>query len=298
MRNMFQIRFWSVLAFCLVAVGNIAAQYDDIYYDPSRDVRTTTTRTSPDYGTNVATTDGQSHDDGYEYYESDEDDDDFQYSRRLRRFHRAVPTYSYFDVYYVDPYYYDPYHWDNYSRPFAFSTQGGYWSRRHFHNRWNRNYWGNDFYGWNRYNYYYNNCYSFNYWNTPSWSYNNNWGYGGYNCYDPFYSNYYAPSYYGGGWGRSWGRNYYSTGWTSNSNWDRPFSNPKGVAYGPRTTGSGSLPTLPSGSVRGGGRPNTGGVTNNPRGNRIGVAEAGATRANAPNSGSGRTPRDVNPRGN
>ena len=94
--------------FMLVSL-TVQAQYDDVYYDPSRDAnRTTTTpqsRPTTTYNNNTSNANGDvayQNDDNAsadsQYYEYDDEYDDYQYASRIRRFHRPYRGFNYYDV--------------------------------------------------------------------------------------------------------------------------------------------------------------------------------------------------------
>ena len=128
----------------LLSTVSLTAQYDDVYYDPSRDNRNTRTESRNTKATNDNSAndyDDQNNQD--EYYEYDDEYDDYQYSSRIRRFHRPVRGFSYYDLAYVDYYYYDPFYYDRmFARPtIMFSFGNNYWNRWNRFNRWNNNMW-------------------------------------------------------------------------------------------------------------------------------------------------------------
>lgn len=106
----------------------LSAQFDYIYFNPTED--------EYDY-TNTY------QDENYDYY----------YTSRIRRFHRPIASFDYFNTYYYDFWHYDPFYFD-------FNYINNFWFRNH-----QLNYWIYD--GFN-----------------PFW---NNWYYGGFNPY--FYPN-------------------------------------------------------------------------------------------------------------
>ncbi|MEZ4948569.1 MAG: hypothetical protein R2784_04155 [Saprospiraceae bacterium] len=150
--------------------GNLMAQYDDLYYDPSIDGNSYGYTEEKDYNSDdnsennsYRETENRNNydydDDGYSY----DDNYDFYYTSRIRRFHRPYYGFNYFDPVYVDAYYYDPFIW----RPgVTVMIYDDFWSYNSFR-RWNR---------WNRWN-------NWNRWNTGFYPYNN-WNRG---FYDPFW---------------------------------------------------------------------------------------------------------------
>ena len=171
----------------------------------------------------------------YNYYgDYYEDDNDFAYASRIRRFHRNNWDWGYYDPWYTNMYYYtyDPYYWGT-------SIYVGYWSNYNWY--WNNNLtwawgWGYQF-GWGS-PYYSPACYAgggWNYWGWNNWGWNNwGWGnsywngynngywngfndglaYGGYyNTYDPYSGIYYGPR----GGSAQGGRSTISTGYRKTS---------------------------------------------------------------------------------
>jgi len=148
------------------------------------------------------------------------DDYDYYYSSRIRRFHRPVINYNYYDDYYVNRYWYNRYdpwgsiydpidsYWDWHFRP-VIIVHGG---------------WGNIYYGASWYN-----CWS---WYNP-WGYgrawNNGWHHGWRN----------RSGWYGrGGWGSPYWNGFYDGYYSHNhhnGNW-YSSSNPNSGTYynGPR----------------------------------------------------------------
>lgn len=116
------------------------------------------------------------------------DDYDYYYSSRIRRFHRPVVNYNYYDDYYVNRYWYNRYdawgsiydpidsYWDWHFRPVVVLYSG----------------WGNIYYGASWYN-----C----------WSWQNPWGYNAY-------------AWNNNGWHHGW-RN--QSGWYGRSGWGSPY---------------------------------------------------------------------------
>jgi len=127
---------WMLLAFFTLALTAPAQAQDDLYYDPATDKTVTpTNNNNDDYreeGSNV--TRRYNGDDQY----SDEDDYAYEYSSRIRRFHRPTQVIDYYDPYYVDLYNYDPY----FLPGTTIYTYGynDYWTWRRWQrwNRWNR----------------------------------------------------------------------------------------------------------------------------------------------------------------
>ena len=94
-----------LIAIFTLGVVSAYGQYDDLYYNPDTDARqvkydkNNSNTELADYGDNKAyASNGNYDDDAYDYY----------YTSRIRRFHRPVYGFGYFDPVYTDLYYYDP----------------------------------------------------------------------------------------------------------------------------------------------------------------------------------------------
>lgn len=241
--------FSAALTMILTAavVMTAQAQYDDVYFDPNRDAPASLTKGKRyDYtGSNKNTGDYTYDDKTFDYEDADpsvtqaDDEYDFQYTSRIRRFSRPLYGFNYFDPYYVDVAYFDPYFtpgatvliYDNFNSFGAFNS----WRRW---NRWNN---VNQFstWGWQPYTPFYNN-WSWNRFNNNgfnSWdpwlgsSFNNNlvvnnfYGVGG-----GYVSNLYCPPAWGGA---GVGTTYNTVNVINNNN-----ANPNGTYYGPRSSGT------------------------------------------------------------
>lgn len=192
--------FWVFLALCTFGLYAPVQAQDDLYYDPATDAPAPTASSNSDDSdyrepSNITR---RYDEDGY----SDEDDDyAYEYSSRIRRFHRPAPAVDYYDPFFSDLYYYDPYFMPGNS----IYTYGynDYWSWRQWRRaqRWNSWYsWGVgptwSTWGWN-------SCYNaYNPWNNP-WAMNNYYydPYWTWNGYNPYYGNY--------GYGNNWNDNSY-----------------------------------------------------------------------------------------
>ncbi len=91
-----------ILTLLVVGVFHVNAQWDDVYYDPDKDVIVENTNR---YSSNDNYRRNQYQGDEYGYY----DDYDFYYTSRIRRFHRPMYGFGFFDPVYVDALYYDPF---------------------------------------------------------------------------------------------------------------------------------------------------------------------------------------------
>lgn len=204
---------WIALILVFSAFQTSMFGQDDLYYEAPP---TTTTEIVDDNNDPSNLTRRYDNDDSY--YE--DDDYAYEYSSRIRRFHRPVNTVDYYDPFFVDLYNYDPY----FLPGTTIYTYGynDYWTWRHW-NRWNR---------WNRWN-------SIDYgWGSNSFGYNS-WGFGGYNNFgwnswnNPnVFNNYYYDPYW------TWnGYNPYycnNNGWfNNNNNFNNDGNNNNG--YQPKT---------------------------------------------------------------
>ncbi len=203
-------------------VGELKAQFDDLYYNPDTD----DTEYYESYSEEQYVDDYES-----EYYDDDEYDDyeyfseyDDYYASRIRRFRRSNAGFGYYNGYACNSLYYDPF--DMFYNPFGFGGYGyagdgfrgsnvymgvriGYWGGlNHYYSI----YTGNPY----RRNGYFNNCLAYN---NYSW-----YGYG--NGYGGGYGGGYV---YGNGHGHGNGNvgNVYPSG-----------NNAKGTHYGSRRAGS------------------------------------------------------------
>jgi hypothetical protein len=182
----------SFMGIFLLAVGiffSVPAQaQDDLYYDPATDGTITAPSNENTYREDSKITQRYQGDDGY----SEEDDYAYEYSSRIRRFHRPSNTVDYYDPIFVDMWMYDPFF-----QPGMTIYAGGYndywrwnrWNRFNRFNRWNTwggfdPYWGAGFntwgFGWNR-------PWGWNTWNNVNvWNnyfYDPYWVWNGYNPY-------------------------------------------------------------------------------------------------------------------
>jgi hypothetical protein len=212
------------------------AQYDDVYYDPERNNnRTYTERRQVQPKTTPAQTEEYTYDENYE-----EEEYDYYYTSRIRRFHRPYAGFNYFDPVYVDAYYYDAF-----ARPgvavLIYDDPFGYYgfNRMSRFNRWN----GWAYGGWNRFNRMnswnsWGNYDPYCMWNNPGLSF-------GFNRWNNFGMNNWNSFGFGGGfWGNSWfntptwGNNNFYT----NNNYyinNQGNENNRNIYNGPRTGGGG-----------------------------------------------------------
>ena len=265
---------WSLLilmaAFCS---QNLIAQ-DDLYYDPATDGST-----APVYDDN-SDPDGnkttkQYHDD--DYY--DEDEYAYEYSSRIRRFHRPVRSIDYYDPFFVDLWLYDPFYlpgatiyiggyndywqwrrWNRWHRWNSWSSYDPYWSSGYttwgwgWHRPWGWNTWNNP-YVWN--NYYYD----------PYWTWN---GYNPYYCSNGVWvnNNYYwtnTGGYNHGGYSHKTYTGVRRSGTTVNPGYARIASNDNTVKPNRLTTATKDAPVIDLGN-----RPSSRTVPGNARDGRPG----------------------------
>jgi uncharacterized membrane protein YgcG len=187
--------FWAFLAGFFVLP--LFAQ-DDLYYDPATD-RPAPAVVQEDYSTTGPDQVTRRHRDPDEYYGEDDDEYAYEYSSRIRRFHRPVRVVEYYDPFFTDLWFYDPYYLPGASiYTYGFND---YWSWRRW-NRWNAgwgwnagwNSWGWNSWGWNRPGW---NSWGWNSpWNTPfvvnNYYYDPYWTWNGWNPYCPnVVNNYY-----------------------------------------------------------------------------------------------------------
>ncbi len=97
-----------VLFLSLWAFG-ASAQYDDMYYNPDTDGTVQSYEAvKSDRSQQMATnSERDPRRTGEGYY--DDEPYDYYYTSRIRRFHRPMYGFGYFDPYYIDSYYYNPY---------------------------------------------------------------------------------------------------------------------------------------------------------------------------------------------
>jgi hypothetical protein len=211
-----------VLCVLMFAVSSIFAQNttssDDVYYNATSDGQFSLgsgRKKVKDYTETTDQTQGYDQDNGLE-------DDDYYYSKRVRRFRNSPSNSGYYDPRFTDLYNYDPYYAQS-----AFSF-------------------GNDYYRWNRMQMNRWNSYAMLDWNNPYCSPFSRYGYSGvnyyfpamggygmgygmgYNNYDPFRSNY---GYYNN-------NSPYSNNNNNNNNSNTANNNPQGSNFRPRTDGA------------------------------------------------------------
>ncbi len=182
----------------------LGAQTDDVYYDPSTDAPPPADFQTSQPANNVS----RGYDDGDDGYDGEfydyEDEYAYEYSSRVRRFHRPTVVYDYYDPFYTDLWVYDPFYMPGTS---IYVMGGDYWSYRQWRrwNRWNSwnawGGWGNPYWGWGW------NSWGWNTWGGNAWG---GWG----NPWNNFYgcNNYFYDPYW------TWnGCNPYNNVWVNNN---------------------------------------------------------------------------------
>lgn len=270
LNDMMRIRNIMILLALTLLSAPAFGQYDDMYYNPDTDQNYynyddtyAQDRSSNRSYSNARMEDLEQFRDGdqYDYY----NDYDFYYTSRIRRFHRPLYGFGYYDPVYTDAYYYDPFlnpgnavliyddyfsyrdwvRWGNWRRWGWNATRFNRWDFCWGGNRWG-NRWGSPW-GWNSFgaNRWYRPGFhvsvgvGFNSWGFNSWGGNPYWG------FDPYYGGGWFNSYPGAWWGGNrWSGNYnYAPGWSNGNEYSRD------VYYGPRT-GGGAVGPGPGGRNR------------------------------------------------
>ncbi|HLP96246.1 MAG TPA: hypothetical protein VK168_19520, partial [Saprospiraceae bacterium] len=220
MKNVHSSRLLALIGLFFLGNAFSAIAQDDLYYDPATDRPATPPATYTDEYQNDNNVTRRYDDDDEYYYE--DDDYAYEYSSRIRRFHRRSVVVDYYDPFFVDMYNYDPFY--SPGMTIYVSNYNDYWTWRRWR-RWQRwNSWNSWDYGWgwnagwNAWGW--NSCYRFNSpWYNP-WVVNNYY-------YDPYWTwNGYNPYFNNGGWGNGWVHNHY---YYNNNN------NGGGGGYSPRT---------------------------------------------------------------
>ncbi len=227
------MKFYKITALIvtLLVVGafGVQAQWDDVYYDPDKDVIVESTNRYSSRTDNTRSS--RYYDDEQGYY----NDYDFYYTSRIRRFHRPMFGFGFFDPVYIDAMYYDPF-----MRPgMTMLIYDDYYTRR----AWARSsFWYSPFNRFNRFN-------SFG------------------SFYDPFYSPFGYNSFYGSRFGFGFGASpfgYYSSfnglycppSWGNSYNYNNATNyysdvNSRGTTFTPRRSGSSLSPNPNVSSRRG-----------------------------------------------
>jgi hypothetical protein len=217
---------WFLTAVLMASFAPSISAQDDLYYDPSTDrpvliETTTTTTTTNAYEVPTESNPVAYDDESYDY----EDEYDYQYSSRVRRFHRNVNVVEYYDPFYTDIYFYDPYYSPGTSIYVSNCNDYSYYNRHRRRHHWNDWGWGNSYYGG------YNSWCS---WNSPSYGWG---GYGGWGNTYVFNNYYYDPYWTINGYNpyhcqsNSWNSNQYY--YNNNNNYDHHDNHDNG--YKPST---------------------------------------------------------------
>lgn len=209
-----------IVTLLVLGVTGVQAQWDDVYYDPDKDVIVERTNR---YSSNSDRDfrDSRSYDDEYGYY----NDYDFYYTSRIRRFQRPMFGFGFFDPIYIDALYYDPF-----MQPgMTMLIYDDIYSRR----------------AWARSSFWYSPFNRFNRFST----------FGGF--YDPFFSPFGFNSFYGSRFGFGFGASpfgfnsfnalYCPPSWGNNFNYNNATNfysdiNSRGTTYAPRRGGSSISP--------------------------------------------------------
>lgn len=192
---------------------NAGAQ-DDLYYNPSTDASTQTINDGDYREENNLTR--RYEDDDEAYYYEDDDDYAYEYSSRIRRFHRPSYSVDYYDPFFVDLYNYDPFY--SPGTTIYVYNYNDYWNWR----RWRR---------WNRWN-------SWNAWNSWGWGAGwNSWGWNScYAGYQPWYNPWAVNNfYYDPYWTWNGYNPYHNNAWVSNHYYYNNNNNQGGGGYQPQT---------------------------------------------------------------
>lgn len=189
----------TLLLFALATVGFLGgeawAQYDDLLFDGvERNYSKSYTRHMKKKSASNSNVVKNYNDDRYV------DDYDYNYSSRIRRFHRPARGFNYYSDYYVDRYYYDPRWGGGYSIYIHSNSWSPYYT---YNSSWGWNPYGT-YGGWsphNNYNPYFNPCcghFAYN-----NYGFNPNWS----NPYNPYYNPFPYTAYNRG----------YQAGWYNNT---------------------------------------------------------------------------------
>lgn len=294
------MKTFQYLAICLLAVflPLVVSAQDDVYdYTQPK----TTTNTDGSGNTYVTNNYYDSDKNDEQYVFANDDEYEYYYSSRLRRFHNPVQGSSYYSGYYVDRYwydpdpflwgqtiYYDPFATSYYYSPVIFMRPRPWWAwgwgcnqphvvyNNNYYNPYGNNYNPYGGYAWN--NNYYN---PYNPWNGYGYGYG--YGYGNnitvINNYGPYYTGDNGDYYGGKSYGPRQGKDTYGNTNTSNNNGN----------YGiyPVGNGTGIRPDRPSTSPPQGGKSDGVGISV-PHGNVT-------TRPDRNNDTDVKTPKNTNP---
>jgi len=189
----------TLIILCAVfSVMNLSAQgNDDLYFDGVETIKKKEIVVETPEITDEISAEEDYVDEDYEY----------EYSARIRRFHQPARGFSYYSNYYTDNYWYDPFMPGmNIYTIQPFYTQYS-WGWGYPYSSWGYSSWG---YGWSTFGGYYRyNNFAYNPWG-------NNWGSPwGYSPYWAGYNTGYWNGWYNNGW--------YNNGWNQQNNWNNWF---------------------------------------------------------------------------
>lgn len=228
------MKFYKITALIvtLLVVGTfgVQAQWDDVYYDPDKDVIVENTNRYSSSRDNTRSS--RYYDDELGYY----NDYDFHYTSRIRRFQRPMFGFGFFDPIYIDAMYYDPFMMPGMSTMLIYDD---FYTRR----AWARN----------------------SFWNSPFNRFNRFATFGSF--YDPFFSPFGFNSFYGSRFGFGLGASpfgYYGAfnslycppSWGNNFNYNNATNlysdlNSRGTTFAPRRSGSSLTPNSSTTARRG-----------------------------------------------
>ena len=269
---------WAIVGLFAVAYTPAVNAQDDLYYDPATDAPAPNANVYTevyDEPNNVT----RRYDNDDEYYE--EDDYAYEYSSRIRRFHRRSVAVDYYDPFFVDLYNYDPFFAPGASIYVYNYNDFWTWRRWNRMNRWNSwgnvgwgggwGGWGGNPYGWNSWGW--NSCYAFNRpWHNP-WVANNYF-------YDPYWAwNGYNPYFQNNHFGNNWINNHYY------------YDNNNGGGNG----GGGYAPQTYTGPRRGGSKVNPGYARIADNKGRLATGQTSVPVIEKSTSRPGRTASDIEP---
>ena len=172
MRLSQMIRSGMLFSLMVLVATQLQAQFDDLYYVPSKDRASLTSRTGT-LSKNSASYNTFDDYDSYENYSSRQssfdnaefDYDDFHFSSRINRFHRVNPGFGFYDPFFMDPFYMDPFMYNRMAFMNPWMMRPGF----HMSFGWGMGpAWGmGPGWGWNRWN-------RWNSWGCPSWGWGGN----------------------------------------------------------------------------------------------------------------------------
>lgn len=268
MKKVHNSLFWAIVGLFSLTFNTAVNAQDDLYYDPATDapvIKTATYTEEYDEPSNVT----PRYDNDDEYYE-DDDEYAYQYSSRIRRFHRRSVVVDYYDPFYVDLYNYDPFYSPG-SSIYVYNYND-YWSYRRWR-RWQRwNTWNSFDYGWGA---------GWNSWGwQSSYGYNRPW-------YNPWVVNnyYYDPYWTCNGYNPYYQNNFYGNGWDNHHYY---YNNNNGG-----NGGGGYAPKTYTGPRRGGSQVNPGYARIADNNGRLATAQTNVPTVERTSSRPGRTAGDI-----